>query len=200
LGTSLGSLATQFGCELIGDPDAEVDTVATLANAAPGSVSFMASQAYRADLENTSATAVVLRADAADDCPTNAIVAEDPHLTFAHIATVRDDGLLSVNPVSVLFDGSHVRVSTVKTRRKYHNLVRDPRVALSIPDPDDPSRYIEIRGHAVLEDDVDRKFVNEIARTYMDTDEYPFDQPGDERAIITIVAEQVSARHVGHDG
>ena len=109
-----------------------------------------------------------------------------------HIATVRADGRLSVNPVSLIWDGEHVRVSTVKTRMKYKNLARDPRVAISIPHRNNPNVYIELRGIAELSDDPDRAVINTIARTYLDLDEYPFDNPGDERAIITIHAEQVS--------
>ena len=110
-----------------------------------------------------------------------------------HLATIRPDGRLSVNPVAVMWDGEHVRVSTLKSRRKYENLRNDPRVAISIPHRNDPTVYVEIRGTADLSDDADRSFVNSMARHYMGVEEYPFDKPGDERAIITICAEQVSA-------
>jgi len=109
-----------------------------------------------------------------------------------HLCTVRPDGLLSVNPVALLFDGQHVRVSTVTNRAKYKNLVADPRIAISIPHRNNPNEYIELRGYAEIEPDPDRSFINEIARTYMDVDVYPFDQPGDERVTITIIAEQIS--------
>lgn len=109
-----------------------------------------------------------------------------------HIATLRADGRISVNPVSLMWDGEYVRVSTVKSRMKYKNLVKDPRVSISIPHRNNPNIYIELRGIAELSDDPDRSFINSIARTYMGVDEYPFDNPGDERAIITIHAEQVS--------
>jgi len=115
---------------------------------------------------------------------------------IGHICTVRADGRLSVNPVGLMFDGEYVRVSTVKTRVKYKNLVRDPRVAISIPHRNNPNRYVEIRGIAELTDDVDRSFINSVARAYMDVDVYPFDQPGDERATITIHAEGVSAPNI----
>lgn len=88
MGTKLGSLATQFGCELIGDPDAEVSTVATLGNAGPGSISFLASPAYRPLLESTGATAVILTETDAASCGTNALITADPYLTFARIATL----------------------------------------------------------------------------------------------------------------
>ena len=65
-----------------------------------------------------------------------------------HMATVRPDGRLSVTPVSPMFDGEYVRVSTVKTRQQYKNLVADPRIAISIPHRNHPNRYVEIPGHA----------------------------------------------------
>lgn len=96
---------------------------------------------------------------------------------IGHIATIRPDGRLSVNPVSLMWDGKHVRVSTVKARRKYRNLVHDPRVAMSIPHRNNPDRYVEIRGIAELRDDADRSFINSIGRHYLGADEYPFDAP-----------------------
>ncbi len=113
-----------------------------------------------------------------------------------HIATIRLDGRLSVNPVGLMWDGEHVRVSTLKSRKKYENLRNDSRVAISIPHRNNPNRYVEIRGIAELTDDPDLRFINSIARHYMDVDVYPFDQPGDERVTITIHAEQVSAPEI----
>jgi PPOX class probable F420-dependent enzyme len=113
-----------------------------------------------------------------------------------HLATIRADGYLSVNPVGVMWDGEHVRVSTLKSRVKYRNLRRDPRVAISIPHRNNPNIYVEIRGIAEISEDADRSFVNSLARHYMGVDEYPFDEPGDERVVITIHAEQVSAPEI----
>ena len=115
---------------------------------------------------------------------------------FAHVATVRPDGALSNHPVCLLWDGEHVRFSTTRGRQKYRSLAADPRIALSVTHPDDPWHYLEIRGEATLEDDVDRAFIDAIARKYMDRDDYPFDGPGDERVVVTIHARQVSAGDV----
>jgi PPOX class probable F420-dependent enzyme len=112
---------------------------------------------------------------------------------FPHVATMRPDGMISNNPICALWDGEYLRFSTTKGRVKYHNMVADDRVALSIPDPKNIWRYIEIRGRVTLEDDVDRSFINQVARKYMDQDEYPFDRPGDERVTATVHPEQVSA-------
>jgi UDP-3-O-[3-hydroxymyristoyl] glucosamine N-acyltransferase len=86
--TSLGELATRFGCELVGDPDSAITHVATLANAGPLSLSFLANPAYRAELEVTRAGAVVVRADDADVCPVPALISRDPYETYARIAGV----------------------------------------------------------------------------------------------------------------
>ncbi|MEX2124150.1 MAG: UDP-3-O-(3-hydroxymyristoyl)glucosamine N-acyltransferase [Woeseia sp.] len=85
---SLGDLATRFGCELVGDPQSAVTHVATLANAGPQSLSFLANPAYRAELAKTRAAAVVLRAQDAESCPVPALICVDPYETYARIAGV----------------------------------------------------------------------------------------------------------------
>lgn len=111
---------------------------------------------------------------------------------IGHLATIRRDGRLSVNPVALLFDGRCIRVSTTKDRVKYRNLLADPRVAISVPQRDNPNVYIEVRGTARVEDDVGRRFIDQIAVAYMGQDTYDLDPPGAERVVVTIDAEQVS--------
>ena len=89
---------------------------------------------------------------------------------FAQVAVVMPNGSLSNNIVAFNWDGEYVRFSTVKSRQKYKNLAKDPRVALCIMDPDNAWRYLEIRGHVEREDDKDRTFINSIAKKYMDVD------------------------------
>jgi UDP-3-O-[3-hydroxymyristoyl] glucosamine N-acyltransferase len=83
---SLGELATEFGCELVGDPEVRVDRVATLVNASPESVGFLASPAYRNELLATRAAAVVLTEADAGECPVAALISDDPYATYALIA------------------------------------------------------------------------------------------------------------------
>lgn len=85
---SLGELAVRFGCELRGDPQVQVERVASLAEADSRSLSFLASHRYRRQLAATHAGAVVLDAASAAGCPVAALVAANPHATFARIATV----------------------------------------------------------------------------------------------------------------
>ena len=111
---------------------------------------------------------------------------------FASVATLRPDGQLSCNPVSIVWDGRLVRFSSLEQTKKIRNLRADPRIALSILDPDDPTRYLEIRGRAKIAPDEGREFVNEMAKKYMDVDEYPYDPPDAKRLIVEVHPEQVS--------
>ena len=111
---------------------------------------------------------------------------------FASVATLRPDGRLSNNPVSIVWDGEKIRFSSLEGTKKVRNLRADPRIALSILDPDDPTRYLEVRGRATVEPDANRAFVNSMAKKYMDVDEYPYDPPGAARMVVTVEVEVVS--------
>ncbi|MFF4156660.1 PPOX class F420-dependent oxidoreductase [Streptomyces sp. NPDC001678] len=65
---------------------------------------------------------------------------------FAHLATVRPDGMPQSNPMWVRWDGELLWFTTTTTRRKFRNLSGEPRVAVSINDPEQPYRYLELRG------------------------------------------------------
>jgi UDP-3-O-[3-hydroxymyristoyl] glucosamine N-acyltransferase len=84
----LAELAVRFGCELRGDPEVAVDRVATLADATPGSIAFLANPRYRRQLASTRASAVVLDAALAHECPVAALVHANPYAAFARIATL----------------------------------------------------------------------------------------------------------------
>jgi UDP-3-O-[3-hydroxymyristoyl] glucosamine N-acyltransferase len=82
----LAELAVRFGCELQGDPDALVERVAPLQEATPGSLAFLANPRYRRFLAGTRATAVVLDAGSAGECPVAALISRNPYATYARIA------------------------------------------------------------------------------------------------------------------
>src|SRR5690348_1784744 len=65
---------------------------------------------------------------------------------IAHLATVRPDGTPQVNPTWFRFDGQYLWLTTTSRRQKHRNWQAQPAVALSITDPAQPSRYLEIRG------------------------------------------------------
>lgn len=112
---------------------------------------------------------------------------------LAHVATVGPHGEPQANPVWFGWDGEHVLFSQTKGRQKYRNFQRDPRVALSIVDPANPYRYLEIRGKVVrIDEDPDRVFINSMAKKYINQDVYPWHQPGDERVVIVVQPEHTT--------
>ncbi len=103
------------------------------------------------------------------------------------------DGQLSSNPVSFLFEHGLVRFSTLKERVKYENLSHDNRVSFCVVSSRDPTRYVELRGHARLEDDPGGVFQKGLWKKMTGEEEFNFDPPDAERVIVTIVPTQVSA-------
>ena len=83
---------------------------------------------------------------------------------FAHLATVGADGAPQVTPVWVDYDGTHVRFNTARGRVKDKNLERNPAVALSIQDPDNPYRYLQVRGSGRRDDREGRRRAHRLAR------------------------------------
>jgi PPOX class probable F420-dependent enzyme len=104
--------------------------------------------------------------------------------TFAHLATVRPDGSPQSSVMWFAWDDSRIRMTHTRTRQKFANLAREPRVALSIADPEDQYRFLEIRGTVErIEDDPGGEFYRSLQQRYgMD---YPI-LDADVRVVITI--------------
>ena len=85
------------------------------------------------------------------------------------------------------------QISSLNSRWFRHFIDYDPRIALSILDPDNAGRYLEIRGTAEVAPDDDRSFATEMGRKYLGVDEYPYDEPGAKRVIVTVHAQKVSS-------
>lgn len=112
---------------------------------------------------------------------------------FAHLATVGANGAPQVTPMWFEWDGENLLFSTLKTRRKYVNAVRDPRVTISITDPDNPYRYLQITGKADLEDDVEAELIAGLVRKYLGDGIYPWDEQGADRVTIRVHCKKVCA-------
>lgn len=106
---------------------------------------------------------------------------------FAHLATLMPDGRPQVSPVWCDFDGTYVLFNSARGRQKDRNLQRDPRVSMCIADPENPYRYLEIRGHVVeiTEQGAD-DHINRLTKRYLNLDTYPYRQPGEVRVIFKI--------------
>ena len=111
---------------------------------------------------------------------------------LASVATVMPDGSPQVTPVWCDYDGTHVLLNTAKGRQKDQNIRRDPRIALSILDPENPYRYLEIRGRVVeiTEQGADAH-INKLAKRYLNVDEYPYRQPGEVRLLLRVQPDRV---------
>jgi PPOX class probable F420-dependent enzyme len=114
--------------------------------------------------------------------------------TFAHFATVMPDGTPQVTPVWVDYDevDDRVLINTMQGRRKERNVQRNPKVGLSITDPDDPYRYVSVRGEVetvTQEGAVDH--INELAHRYMDQDYPNLDDESGPRVLIRIRPDRV---------
>ncbi|GAB7188392.1 PPOX class F420-dependent oxidoreductase [Kitasatospora sp. Ki12] len=84
----------------------------------------------------------------------------------AVLATLNPDGGPQTSVVWVGRDGDDVLLSTAAGRRKERNLHRDPRASLTVYDPADPLRYVEIRGLATVTEDAGRAFAAALAEQY----------------------------------
>jgi len=112
--------------------------------------------------------------------------------SFAHVATLNADGSPQVTPVWVDFDGTNVLINTARGRVKARNLAREPRVALSIADPDNPYRYLGIQGRVVeMTEAGGDAHIDKMAKKYLGRDTYPFRRPGERRVIVKIAPEKI---------
>jgi len=112
---------------------------------------------------------------------------------FAHLATLTPGGAPQVTPVWFDAVDGHVRVNSAKGRFKDKNMRRDPRVALSIQDPENAYRYLEIRGRVVeITETGAEAHIDALAKKYLGLDTYPNRKPGEVRVIYRIAPERFS--------
>jgi PPOX class probable F420-dependent enzyme len=113
---------------------------------------------------------------------------------FANLGTIMRDGSPQVTPVWVDFDGKYVRVNSALGRVKDKNMRRDPRVSLSIQDPENPYRYLEIRGKVeeITQNGAD-DHINKLSQKYLGKPEYPFRKPGEVRVVYKISPQKINS-------
>lgn len=113
---------------------------------------------------------------------------------FCHLATLRPDGSPQANPMWSVWDGTHLRFTTTSTRQKHRNVTADPRVSISITDPDRPYRYLELRGRVTaIEPDPTGAFFTELATRYgRDLGGPPADAA--DRVVLVVTPESASSQ------
>jgi PPOX class probable F420-dependent enzyme len=112
---------------------------------------------------------------------------------FGVLATLMPDGQPQVTPVWVDLQDGHVIVNSAKGRQKDKNIERDPRVTITVIDPTNPYRYVEIRGRVdeTTQEGADTH-IDKMAKKYLGKDKYPFRQPDEVRVMYKIAPQHVS--------
>jgi PPOX class probable F420-dependent enzyme len=115
---------------------------------------------------------------------------------FAFLATLMKDGSPQVTPTWVDIDRNNttILVNTAKGRVKYRNILRDPRIALSVIDSANPYDMVTVRGRVVEQikgKDAD-EHIDKLAKKYLGKEKYPRRRPGEERVLLRIKPELVA--------
>lgn len=111
---------------------------------------------------------------------------------YGHLGTVRPDDTVQVNPMWFEFDGEHVRFTHTTRRQKYRNVRHNPSMSLSIIDPDDPFRYLEVAGRLVdVVPDPDGAFYVRLQNRYGNPSPTPPRDAAD-RVILVMSVERTT--------
>lgn len=110
------------------------------------------------------------------------------------LSTLMPDGSPQMTQTWVDTDGRDVLINTVRGHQKVRNVERDPRVALNVADPDDPSRYFEVRGRVTeVTEDGAREHIDELSQRYIGRP-YPWFGGRDQvRLLVRITPEKVTS-------
>ncbi len=115
----------------------------------------------------------------------------DEKKSFAFVATMMPDGAPQVTPVWFDYDGQYIRFNSASNRVKVRNLRENPNIAIAIPDPQNPYRYVQIRGRAELIEQGAVPHTDTLAKKYLGVDKYPYHQPDEKRVMVRITPERV---------
>ena len=109
---------------------------------------------------------------------------------FGMLATLMPDGSPQATPVWVDYRDGEVWLNSAVGRQKERNVRRDPRVAVTVLDPDNPYRYIEFRGRVreITQNGADAH-IDAMASKYLEQDKYPWRQPGEQRVLFKVSIE-----------
>ena len=92
------------------------------------------------------------------------------------------------------YDGTHVRFNTARGRVKTRNLERNPTIAMSVQDPENPYRYVQVKGRVteMTEQGADAH-IDALAKKYLGQDRYPHRRPGEVRVTVKVAPEKIQS-------
>ena len=116
--------------------------------------------------------------------------------SLSHLATLMPDGSPHVSPVWVDYDGQYILINTAKGRRKEANMRERPRVALDIVDPENPFRFLSIRGRVVeITEEGANGHRDRLDTRYLGITQYPSRDPQEIRCLCKILPERIIVNH-----
>jgi len=110
---------------------------------------------------------------------------------YAVLATINPDGSPHSSAMWVGRDGDDLLFSTLEGRVKHRNMLRDPRVSVSVLDSADPENYVEFRGRVSMTPDPGRLLHIQLSRKYDGADPGE-DRPGAHRVIVRLVVDKTA--------
>ncbi|MGQ0772129.1 MAG: PPOX class F420-dependent oxidoreductase [Nitrososphaerota archaeon] len=111
---------------------------------------------------------------------------------FAFVASLMNDGSPQITPVWIDYDGQLLLINTAEGRTKQKNFARDPRIAVSVVDQNNPYNMLSIRGKVVEQttNGAD-EHIDKLAKRYLGVDKYHFRSPDEKRIIVKIRPEKI---------
>ncbi|MEF2978644.1 PPOX class F420-dependent oxidoreductase [Subtercola sp. YIM 133946] len=127
---------------------------------------------------------------------TATIPAEYVHLleepNYGALGTIRPDGTVQVNPMWFQFDGEVLRFTHTTKRAKYRNLQQNPTMSLMVIDPENPFRYLEVRGTLIeVVPDPTGAFYVVLGKRYGNADQVPPPDSAD-RVVLVMSVEHTT--------
>ena len=115
---------------------------------------------------------------------------QDKNLAF--VATLMKDGSPQITPTWVDLVDDMIIVNTAEGRIKQRNVSRDPRIAISIVDRNNPYNMVTIRGKVIEQTNLDAdKHIDKMAKKYLGVEKYPFGMPGEKRILLKIIPQKI---------
>jgi PPOX class probable F420-dependent enzyme len=118
-------------------------------------------------------------------------IAENPYV--GTVTTLRKDGSPHATVVWVDAENGNISFNTAAGRAKERHLRNDPRLSLTVVDPQNTYQWVSITGHAELTTDGADQQIDRLAKKYLGQDEYPWRSPDEQRVSVKITPEKVDA-------
>jgi PPOX class probable F420-dependent enzyme len=117
---------------------------------------------------------------------------EDKNIAF--VATLMKDGSPQITPVWIDIEGDSILVNTAMGRVKQKNIEKDPRIAISVVDRNNPYHMVSVRGEVTeqITGQVAEDHIDKMAKKYLDKDKYPLRTEGEQRILLKVTPKKVA--------